>query len=979
MSQKRFLTAAEVFQLFGVDADGLDRLIEAGDVTALPDMGTFKYRREDFAKLVKEGKLVPRTSGELFQADAKGEIPFLKIQNEDQALKFGEKIDFLELDEAALEEQARLDKPVLRTPVVPDKWFDDSEDSLEIPEAFSLSSQEIPSVADVDVADDATDIELNVPPTGRLFAESDSDVRIFDVDADIDLDSPGEMPSGSDSDVRLVGPVSSSGAGQLRSGKKPAGDSEIRLTKPPQIVPQSDSDVTLLTNVIEPSAHFGAPTSPPVPPGKKKPETDSDVQLSKPSSSASPRPAAPKPTEDLADSDSDVILVGLPTDVPPLTPIKPAKKADSDSDVRLASPSVSPGEEKTENPSDIFAFDSEQTHHELDFGDSNIRLEPVGDDTGSPSPILAAERIEEASEPDIEIEVEGSESDIVVEAEEDAGIVLEEGVHVDEREARLRDLLHDDELESDETIDLPPQPESVWLDQSEDLTGAKTVDGPTTDSDIMIEVEGLEDGIEVEDGDSGVSLDKTEMDIGIHAPTGPNDSDITLEIATTDDGSPLESFADGSGINLEQSAVEGGITSLDTGANSDITMEIASSGEIPVLEAFEEGSGISLEKTVVDGSLSSPTLGNNSDITLQIDTSGEVPVLAEFDEGSGITLEKTFVDGGLGSSGAGSNSDITLEIDSSGEVPVLAELDEDSGIRVEPEPGDSGIQLEETDSGVRFESQGDSEIALGSNDSGITLDGTDSGISLEQGDSGISLTPTDSGISLADGDSGISLTAEDSGISLDADEETFQTFSSDSDVAKQTELFDSSPDSVDDSTFNVSLAEDGQTMELESEDSAYDLSDAAATIAEQEPKQKKGKKQLALSEAFQLDEPPQVEDLDISDDLDAAGEDYTEEFAEAEEDAVEISDEAFSAEGLLADDEEEVEPEKSVAPITQKRTVPSGPSWDFVDVGLVTCASVAMALTVTVLLSGITTMWTGSEITGIAGMILPNLAGLSPW
>src|SRR5579872_4945810 len=102
MEKKRFLTADEVFQLFGVDFDALNQLVAAGEVKALADLGTYKYRSEDFLALVNAGKLTPRVSGEMFQVDAKGDIPFLNVKNEDQGLKFDDEVSFLELDEEAL-------------------------------------------------------------------------------------------------------------------------------------------------------------------------------------------------------------------------------------------------------------------------------------------------------------------------------------------------------------------------------------------------------------------------------------------------------------------------------------------------------------------------------------------------------------------------------------------------------------------------------------------------------------------------------------------------------------------------------------------------------------------------------------------------------------------------------------------------------------------------------------------------------------
>ena len=57
MEQKRFLTADEVFQRFHIDADALASLVESGAVKALADLGSFKYRTEDFVSLVNSGTI----------------------------------------------------------------------------------------------------------------------------------------------------------------------------------------------------------------------------------------------------------------------------------------------------------------------------------------------------------------------------------------------------------------------------------------------------------------------------------------------------------------------------------------------------------------------------------------------------------------------------------------------------------------------------------------------------------------------------------------------------------------------------------------------------------------------------------------------------------------------------------------------------------------------------------------------------------
>lgn len=54
--ERKFLTAEEVMSLYGVSSDGLQSLIEGGELRQLMDRGTAKFRREDVEKLASAGK-----------------------------------------------------------------------------------------------------------------------------------------------------------------------------------------------------------------------------------------------------------------------------------------------------------------------------------------------------------------------------------------------------------------------------------------------------------------------------------------------------------------------------------------------------------------------------------------------------------------------------------------------------------------------------------------------------------------------------------------------------------------------------------------------------------------------------------------------------------------------------------------------------------------------------------------------------------
>ena len=266
MEQKKFLTAEEVFQLFGVNEEALAAFVDSGAVKALANLGSFKYRSEDFVALVAEGKLKPRASGELFQPDSAGSIPFLIVDDEGQPPKMDDDLSFLELDEAALNEKANSSSKEGEMPVLTDKEFGHKSDS---------------------------DVRLVTTPQ-----ESDSDVQLVSVPSPI-VDSPiairddNENASDSDSDVRLaassLASTESDSDVQLVSVPSPIVDSPIAIPRAGSRTSDSDSDVRLTSSQTTP------------------PDSDSDVQLSA-SVSSGEHPIATSGAR-LDASDSDVVLV----------------------------------------------------------------------------------------------------------------------------------------------------------------------------------------------------------------------------------------------------------------------------------------------------------------------------------------------------------------------------------------------------------------------------------------------------------------------------------------------------------------------------------------------------------------------------------------------------------------------------------------------------------------------------------------------
>lgn len=782
MAQKRFLTASEVFQLFGVDASGLEKLIESGDIEALQDQNTFRYRSEDFAKLVKAGKLKPRASAEMFQIDDEGDdVPFMDLKDEDKAIKFDEDMLFLELDEKALAEQAAKPGTPDKTPVVPDQWFDDTEVSIDVPQSKSGKGGK---------TNEATDFEMKQKPVD--LSASDSDVRLF-ADDEINLD-PADAPHwGSDSDVRLVGPVTASESSHIRKQKKKGSDSDVTLVKPTAGPPQSDSDVVLV----------GSPTDKAAPPIQKRPAV---------------------------------------------------KLEDSDSDVRLSKPSdIDLGK----GPEIIRVEDAAD---DLLAGDSNIRFEHSDEFQVVAEPeqeVAASEPTTPASSNEIDITLEASEPEIEVVAEAN---------------------------EDEEAKDISQSSIEIVLDDEEIEEPVMMAEAVASDDEIAVVADEASDEI---------TLEADEV-------TASPDSDVTFE----DQKAPaaVEIGSDyGSGIVLEQDSADSGVhlEQTDSGVriiskkDSDIVLSDADSDVAPASEEIE---------------------------------------VAEISEDSAINLLNE------------------------------AEVVEDgSGIHLEADEGsDSGISLEDADSG-------------------ISLLGPDSGITLETPDSGIALGDEDSGITL-EGDSGISLTGTDSGIRLDINDDSNATFAETGSKKTRPSDFDGTTTDqmklsgeLEDSAFDVNI---DNTMEIDTDDSTS----TAATVAYKGPSKKSSNKQLALSEAFQLDQPLEVEDLDISDDLDAAGDDFASadsvEFVEAGDEVLDVSDEAFSAAEVPVDVDEEDQKVKKAAPVAKKKTGPTEPAWGALNVSVIACAALVMLATATVLWGGLATMWTGQELPGPAGAVASMLGNL---
>jgi hypothetical protein len=98
--QKKFLTTDEITHGYGIDEDTIQSLVEAGELKALADRGTWKYRRDEIEGLIKSGRLHP--TKELPEVDDVEFDDVIGLASDGDASSAA---DYIELDEDALAEQ----------------------------------------------------------------------------------------------------------------------------------------------------------------------------------------------------------------------------------------------------------------------------------------------------------------------------------------------------------------------------------------------------------------------------------------------------------------------------------------------------------------------------------------------------------------------------------------------------------------------------------------------------------------------------------------------------------------------------------------------------------------------------------------------------------------------------------------------------------------------------------------------------------
>lgn len=210
--QKKFLTTDEIHEFYGIDADVVNDLVEAGELKALPDRGMMKYRSEDVAALIKSGKLHPtKELPELGEDAVESDLDF-PVQSAGS-----EKADFLELDEDALAADSTAGLPPEEPPakatsssdvvVVIDPGKGKGSDSdIHLRDEHPPIPGDAPTLAEVEVADDSEHVLGDVDEEGITLPSGDSGITLEVGDSGITLADDSGLTIEGDSGITLGSP-----------------------------------------------------------------------------------------------------------------------------------------------------------------------------------------------------------------------------------------------------------------------------------------------------------------------------------------------------------------------------------------------------------------------------------------------------------------------------------------------------------------------------------------------------------------------------------------------------------------------------------------------------------------------------------------------------------------------------------------------------------------------------------------------------
>ncbi len=390
---KKFLSAEEAVAHFGLDPVQFQLMVDEGELRALADRGTWKYRRDEIEGLIEEGllKVLPPAGAEQ-QQTLSFDMP--AVEEEEP-----EELSFLELDEEALSDGATVIKK--RSDPELDDDMPTPQDLFLLPEELAEETPARPtledSVSDVRLAPETDDdfgagieqLTAAAPMAIELPFDSTEDLPVAESLSEYEMRLPDAPSPGEGSSVIVSRDV----ANTMES------DSDVKVVA--GNLADSDSDVAL-AGVTEASGILLSEAS------EGAMESDSDVKVV---------------AGNLADSDSDVALAG----VTEASGISLSEAGDgimeSDSDVKIADSGISLENidsgvtlERIDSGLSLERFDSGIS---LEAGDSGITLES--------SSVVKASGDSAIPEDDSGITLDAGDSGLSLGSAAESGISLEAG------------------------------------------------------------------------------------------------------------------------------------------------------------------------------------------------------------------------------------------------------------------------------------------------------------------------------------------------------------------------------------------------------------------------------------------------------------------------------------------------------------------------------------------------------------------------
>lgn len=412
MSQKKFLTTAEVTHFFGIEEETVRSLVETGDLKALADRGTWKYRREDIEALIKAGRLHPTR-----------EMPTVDDMDFDESMGFGaagatdDRVDFLELDEDALAGESTMISG--SAPVEADalrmSFTEEPEGSASDVRVFTPSDSPS-SDSDIHLRGGKSSSETSVMPG----APSSSDVQALADDAasassqylqsleGVDLDRLGRASlTGQEIPVEgIVLDLDDESSGKLQ---QPSVGGTQRLARPELDLPAEFADEFADEPTMIPSGGTSRLEIPTGGTSRMEPPADLPSRLELPHE-LPPEADSVLADEGLATSEGDSGLTFENTDSGLTLDTGDSGLTMDAGDSGLTLDAADSGLTLDAGDSGL-TLDAGDSGLSLDGGDSGLSLEVVSDDMAPAAPVAATQRMQQIGEIDEDLDFNSGSGD----------------------------------------------------------------------------------------------------------------------------------------------------------------------------------------------------------------------------------------------------------------------------------------------------------------------------------------------------------------------------------------------------------------------------------------------------------------------------------------------------------------------------------------------------------------------------------------